>query len=74
MMNPEHEERLVEQRVTFTAEVDGRIVTVERVPARVDEETGERYFSPAVVERLQEVVWGEGRAEQAETAVFDFAG
>lgn len=51
-----------QQRVTFTAEIGGRVV-VENVPARVDAETGEHWFSPATVERLQEIVWSEGTPE-----------
>lgn len=75
MASPEREERLVEQRVTYTVDLDGRVVTVENVPARVDEETGERYFSPATVERLQEIMWGERTLERTvETAAFDLTG
>lgn len=38
------EERFIEQKVTYTLEVDGRFVIVENVPARVSERTGERFF------------------------------
>lgn len=73
MTRPEREEWVVEQRVTFTIDLDGRVVTVENVPARVDEETGERYFSPATVERLQEIMWGERTEErEVETPAVDF--
>jgi YgiT-type zinc finger domain-containing protein len=75
MASPERGERLVEKWVTYTVDLDGRVVTVENVPARVDEETGERYFSPATVERLQEIMWGERTEErEVETAAFDFTG
>jgi YgiT-type zinc finger domain-containing protein len=74
-MSPEREERLVEQRVTYTVDLDGHVMTVENVPARVDEETGERYFSPATVERLQEIIWGAGSEERVvETTLYDFTG
>jgi YgiT-type zinc finger domain-containing protein len=67
-------ERLVERLVTYTLEVDGRVVVVEHVPARVNEETGERYYSPETVERLQEIVRkGEKPSRTIETPVFDFA-
>ena len=74
MTGPEREERLVERLVTYTAEIDGRVVIVENVPARVDEETGEQYFSPAVVERLHEIIWsGRTPSRVVETPVFEFA-
>ena len=52
------EERFVEQKVTYTLEIDGRFVIVEKVPARVSERTGERFFSPETVESLQRIIWG----------------
>ncbi len=74
MTNPEHEERLVERLVTYTVEIEGRVIIVENVPARVDEETGERYFSPSTVERLQEIMWSERAPDRVvATPVFEFA-
>jgi YgiT-type zinc finger domain-containing protein len=74
MTGPEREERLVEQLVTYTVEIDGRVIIVENVPARVDEETGARYFSPSTVERLQEIMWSEQAPDRVvETPVFEFA-
>ena len=55
-MIPKQEERLVERRVTYILELDGRFYIVENVPARVDEETGEQFFSPSTVERLQRMI------------------
>ena len=59
-MMPEHtawDEQLVEQSVSYHIEVDGRLLLVENVPARVNVETGERYFAPETVEHLQQAVW-----------------
>ncbi len=53
-MSVGHKERLVEQRVTYTLEMKGTFYIVENVPARVDEETGEQFFSPSMVERCRE--------------------
>ena len=50
-------ETLVEQSVTYHIEVDGRLLLVENVAARVNVETGERYFAADTVERLQRAVW-----------------
>ena len=43
-MSLRQEEKLVERRVNYTLELDGKFYIVENVPARVDEETGEQYF------------------------------
>ena len=67
-------ESFSEERVTFTTQVDGRLVVVENVPARVCVETGEQLFSPATVERIQELLWGGHEpARTIETPVFNFA-
>ena len=49
-------EILVERKVTYALEVDGKFYLIENVPARVNVETGEQYFSPKTVDRLQQVV------------------
>jgi YgiT-type zinc finger domain-containing protein len=65
---------MVERNVTYTLEVEGRIVIVENVPARVCEETGEQYFSPETVERLQQLIWEEKEPKRTiEVPVFEFA-
>ena len=59
-MMPEHiawDEQLVEQSVSYHIEVYGPLLLVENVPARVNVETGERYFAADTVERLQRAVW-----------------
>ena len=67
------EERFVEQKVTYTLEVDGRFVIVENVPARVSERTGERFFSPETVESLQRIVWETRTPTRViQTSVFEF--
>jgi hypothetical protein len=58
-MPSESEEAFVEQKVTYSLEVEGRFIVVEQVPARVSLRTGERLFAPETVERLQEIVWGQ---------------
>jgi YgiT-type zinc finger domain-containing protein len=55
-MSLEQEEKLVERRVTYALELDGKFYIVENVPARVDEETGEQFFSPATVESLHRMI------------------
>ena len=67
-------ETLIEQTVTYHIEIEGRLVLVENVPARVNVETGERHFSPETVERLQQAVWERCRPVRViETPVFEYA-
>jgi hypothetical protein len=67
-------ERLVEQTVTYTLFKDGKFYIVENVPARVNAETGEQFFSPQTVEHLQRIISG-GRPPRRviQTPVFEFA-
>lgn len=72
--NTAAEEPLVEQTVTYHIEIDGRLLLVENVPARVNVETGERYFAPETVERLQQAVWGRCRpVRTVETPVYEYS-
>ena len=50
------QETLVEKKVTYTLNLNGKIVLIENVPARVNEETGEEFFSPSTVERIQQTI------------------
>ncbi len=70
----EREENLVERRVTYTLEYEGKFYIVENVPARVNEETGEQFFSPATVEQLQKMILGHGKPRRVlETPVYECA-
>jgi hypothetical protein len=73
-----HEDRqdvIVERRVTYTLEKDGRFFLVENVPARVDLDTGEQFFAPQTVEQLQRMILGGGEPiRTVETPVYQFAG
>ncbi len=72
-MTVRHEEKLVERRVTYTLEMDGKFYIVENVPARVDEETGEQFFAPSTVERLQETILGQAEPSKVvETPVYEY--
>lgn len=74
MATENREERLVEQRVTYTLLKDGKLYVIEKVPARVNVETGEQFFSPQTVERLQHIIWEERQPIRViQTPVFEFA-
>ena len=67
-------EPLEERTVTYHIEVAGKVVLVENVPARVNIETGERFYSPDTVERLQRAVWQRYRPVRTiETPVYEYA-
>ena len=63
-----------ERKVSYTLEVDDRLIVVENVPARVNVETGEQLFSPDTVERLQHLAWEEKTPSRVmEVPVYEFA-
>lgn len=64
---------MVEREVTYTVEVNGKLVVIENVPARVCVETGEQFFSPETTERLQQMVWEQKKPSRVmEVPVYDF--
>ncbi|KAA0230030.1 hypothetical protein EDS67_09525 [candidate division KSB1 bacterium] len=74
MNNPFKEEKLIQQNVTYTLFKDGKFFIIENVPARVDRETGEQYFAPHVVEKLQQIILQQqAPARVIQTPVYEFA-
>lgn len=68
------QEKMREKKVTYTLEMDGKFYIIENVPARVSEETGEQFFSPETVDRLQKTIWGRKKPKKTiETPIFEFA-
>ncbi|WP_017314512.1 YgiT-type zinc finger protein [Mastigocladopsis repens] len=68
------QETLVEKRVTYTLELNGKFFLIENVPARVHEETGEQFFSPSTVECLQQIILnGKSPDRVIETPVYNYA-
>jgi len=67
-------ETMVDTKVTYTLEYDGKIFIVENVPARVCRETGEQYFAPETVEHIQAIIKSRKRPDRViETPVFEYA-
>ena len=67
-------ETFVETSVLYSLEVQGRVIIIENVPARVNVETGEKFFSPETVERLQRAAWSECQPVRTiETPVYEYA-
>lgn len=67
-------ETLVETEVTYTLELSGKFYIVEHVPARVCQETGEQFFAPETVERIQALIKGQQKpARVVETPVYEYS-
>lgn len=65
---------MVEQKVTYTLEINSKFIIIENIPARVCLETGERFFSAETVERLQKMIWEDRKpTRMIETPVCEFA-
>ncbi len=65
---------MTEQTVTYTIQLDEKVIVVEHVPARVCISCGERLYSPGTGERLQKTVWEEpSPSRMIQTAVYNFA-
>ena len=66
-------EILIKQKVTYTLEMNGKFFLIENVPARVNVETGEQYFSPKTVDQLQQIVWKGQPTRTVTLPVYEFA-
>ena len=66
-------ETMIESRVTYTLEHDGKFFIVENVPARVCKESGEQFFSPETVEHIQDIIKEKKRPDKMiETPVYNY--
>ena len=73
MSSVDREEKLENKEVTYTLFKDGQFYIVENVPARVDVETGEQYFSPKTVEHLHKIILGQNKPVRTiQTPVYNF--
>jgi hypothetical protein len=65
---------MIETKVTYTLEQNGQFYLVENVPARISPETGEQFFSPETVQRLQSfILQNKTPNKVVQTPVFEFA-
>ena len=65
---------LIEAKVTYTLFHAGSFYVIERVPARVCQETGEEFFAPETVERIQALVKGKKKPDRmVRTPVYAYA-
>ena len=67
------QETIIQSKVTYTLEHEGKFMIVENVPARVCMETGEQFFSPETVEHLQNLAQGNRKPTKIiETPVYAY--
>ena len=67
-------ETMRDEQVTYTLEKNGKFYIIENVPARVCVETGEEFFAPETVDRLQKIILtGKKPKKTIETPIFEFA-
>jgi len=65
---------MTEQTVTYTIQLNEKVIVVEHVPARACISCGERLYSPDMGERLQKTVWEKrSPSRMIQTAVYNFA-
>jgi hypothetical protein len=73
MNNYPWKELLVDRVVHFAMEVDGELVIIEKVPARVNPETGEQLLSINTIRRLKEMIKErKNPARVIKTPVYEF--
>ena len=71
-MKQEYNENPIETKVTQSLEINGQFFLIENVPARVNQETGEQFFSPTV-ERIQKIISEQKKPSYfKQTPVYDF--
>jgi hypothetical protein len=74
MANSLWNEKFVKRNVTYTLEVEDKLIVIENVPARVNLETGEQLFSPDTVERLQKLFWEHRKPKRMlQVPVYEYA-
>lgn len=66
-------ETMIESKVTYTLEHDGKFYIIVHVPARVCRESGEQYFAPETVERIQAIIKNRTKPDKViETPVYEY--
>ena len=68
------DETLVDSRVRYILDLDGKLLVFENVPARVNPVTGEQFFSPATIRQIQQIAFSANTpARTIEASVYDWA-
>lgn len=73
-MNSWYQEKLEDAFVRYIFDTDEQIFVFENVPARVNPETGEQFFAPATVRRIQQVAMSSNKPTRTiQATVYEFA-
>lgn len=73
-MMSDEQETFVEKQVTYVLQLNGQVFVIENVPARINEETGEQFFSPSTVEHLQQIILTRQEPDRfAKVPVYNYA-
>ena len=73
MNNYPWKELLIEENVNYVMEEDGELVIIEKVPARVNPETGEQLLSSNTLQRLREMIKDRRKPSRViETRIYEF--
>lgn len=74
MASENNKRKLEKKEVRYTLLKGDQFIIIENVPARVDVETGEEYFSPQTVEQLQKIILEKDKPVRIiKTPVYDFS-
>jgi hypothetical protein len=67
-------QNLIETTVTYSIEINGQFFLIENVPARVNQDTGEQFFAPSTVEKIQQIINEQKQPTRfIQTPVYEFA-
>ncbi len=68
------EETLLEAHVRYILDLNGKLIVFENVPARINPDTGERFFAPAVVRQIQQIALSAAEPVRTiQAVVYEFA-
>lgn len=74
MASENNKRQLEKKAVRYTLLKGDQFIIVENVPARVDVDTGEEYFSPHTVEQLHKIILEQEKPVRTiKTPVYDFS-
>ncbi len=74
MASKNNQRKLEKREVRYTLLKGDQFIIIENVPARVDVETGEEYFSPQTVEQLHKIILEKDKPVRTiNTPVYDFS-
>ncbi len=64
------DEVLIDTDVRYILDLDGQLFVFENVPARVNPVTGEQFFAPATVRRIQQAALSSGKPNKLYHKIF----